>query len=519
MTKTLGSAMAAMYNPSASPSVELPSGVVATAPALAMNVLSVAPECYPLVKTGGLADVVGALPLALSPLGVRMRVLMPAYPGVRKRLRKVGTVAPLPGVFGGDGALLQGTTTEGTEVLLLEAPHLFDRTGGPYLGPDGRDWPDNHLRFGALSWVAAEVSLGRLGDWRPDVVHLHDWQSALTAAYLRFGSGPHPAPPTLLTIHNLAFQGLFPLDTRKSLQLPPAAVAVDAMEYWGSLSFLKAGVLWSTHLSTVSPTYAREILGPDEGMGFDGLLRTRAHELTGIVNGIDTEVWNPTTDPAVPVPYSVRRLAPRRRNTAALRARLGLRRSDGPLFAVVSRLTHQKGLDLLLQVLPHLVGNGAQLAVLGSGDPALEQGFARAAAEHPGDVATVIGFDEALSHQMQAGADAVLVPSRFEPCGLTQLYGLRYGAVPVVSRVGGLADTVVDANESAVRDGVATGVQFSPVDAPSLADAITRTVALFRQPQVWQAIQRRAMTRDVGWATPAAQYRSLYDRLASANKD
>jgi len=481
-------------------------------------VLSVAPECYPLAKTGGLADVVGALPPALAPLGVGMRVLMPGYPGVRKRLRRVREVAGLDDLFGGSGTLLQGLTAEGTEMLLLQAAHLYDRVGGPYLDPDGTDWPDNHLRFGALSWVAAEIAFGRIGDWHPQVVHLHDWQSALTAAYLRFGSGPLPAPPTLLTIHNLAFQGLFPMATRAALRLPAAAAGVDGMEYWGNLSFLKAGVLWSDHLSTVSPTYAREILGPDEGMGFDGLLRQRSHELTGIVNGIDTDVWDPASDSAVAAPYSVRQLAPRRRNTTALRTRLGLQRSEGPLFAVVSRLTHQKGLDVLLQVLPHLVGSGGQLAVLGSGDPALEQGFVQAAQQYPGMVATVIGFDEALSHQMQAGADAVLVPSRFEPCGLTQLYGLRYGAVPVVARVGGLADTVVDANEAAVRDGVATGVQFSPVDAPSLADAVTRTIALFRQPRVWKAIQRRAMTRDVGWATPAMQYRSLYDRLAESRE-
>jgi starch synthase len=505
-----------MYNAPVQGSGELPSTAVSTASQPTVEVLSVAPECYPLVKTGGLADVVGALPPALAAQGVRMRVLMPAYRGVRAKLQRVRRVVAVPDLFGGDASLLQGVTADGTHVLLLEAAHLFDRPGGPYLGPDGVDWPDNHLRFAALSWVAAEVALGRLGEWQPDVVHLHDWQSALTAAYLRFATAARPAPPTLLTIHNLAFQGLFPMATRAALRLPVAAAGVDGMEYWGNLSFLKAGVLWSTHLSTVSPTYAREILGAQEGMGFDGLLRTRAHELTGIVNGIDTTVWDPAGDPAVPVPYSVRRLAPRRRNTAALRTQLGLRRSDGPLFAVVSRLTHQKGLDLLLDVVPHLVGNGAQVAVLGSGDPALERGFTQAAADHPGQVATVIGFDEALSHRMQAGADAVLVPSRFEPCGLTQLYALRYGAVPVVARVGGLADTVVDANEAAVRDGVATGVQFSPVDAPSLADAITRTIALFRQPDVWKAIQRRGMTRDVGWATPAAQYRSLYDRLVAA---
>ena len=482
-----------------------------------MEVLFVSSECYPLVKTGGLADVVGALPSALAPLGVRARVLLPGYRGLRQQLRGVRTVAPLPDLFGGRGTLIQGTTAAGVQVMLVEAPHLFDRDGGPYLGPDGHDWPDSHLRFGALGWVAAEVAMGRLGRWRPDVVHLHDWQAALAAAYLHFDTAGGAPPPTLLTIHNLAFQGLFPAETHVALRLPAAALDVDGLEYWGRLSFLKAGVQFCTRLSTVSPTYAREILGPDEGMGFDGLLRARAHHLSGIVNGIDTTVWDPATDPQLEANFTARGLAARARNTAALQRELGLEvRADVPLFAVVSRLTSQKGLDLLLDALHAIIDGGAQLAVLGSGDRHLETAFRKAATQHPGRVATVIGFDEALSHRMQAGASAVLVPSRFEPCGLTQLYGLRYGAVPVVARVGGLADTVIDANEAAVTDGVATGVQFSPVDVAPLADAITRTIELHRQPAVWRRLQQRAMTRDVGWGTAATRYFSLYEQLLAA---
>jgi starch synthase len=480
-----------------------------------MRVLFVSSECYPLAKTGGLADVAGALPLALAPLGVEARVLMPAYPGLREHISGARTVASVPKLFGGDATLIAGTTSNGLEVLLLDAPHLFARTGGgPYLGPDGNDWPDNHLRFGALSWVGAAIAMGRVGPWRPDVVHLHDWQAALTAAYLRYDRDAADAPGTLLTIHNLAFQGLFPPAVRGALQLPAQALDVDGMEYWGQLSFLKAGVQWSDRLSTVSPTYAREILTPNEGMGFDGLLRLRAHELTGIVNGIDDAVWNPATDPHVGTPYTSRKLAAKAANKAALQGELGLQvRNDTPLFSVVSRLTTQKGLDLLVDALPRLVATEAQLVVLGTGDPSIEAGFVAAATQYLGQVATVIGFDERLSHRIQAGADAVLMPSRFEPCGLTQLYGLRYGTLPVVARVGGLADTVIDANEAALRDGVATGVQFSPVEADPLAVAIERTVDLFRDRAAWQRTQRRAMSRDVGWDVAAAQYLTLYREI------
>ncbi|MDO8392029.1 MAG: glycogen synthase GlgA [Actinomycetota bacterium] len=485
-----------------------------------MKALFVTSECYPLVKTGGLADVVGALPLALAPLGVETRVLLPAYPGVREQLTAARKIAAIPDLFGGPGALVAGTTAEGLQVWLVEAPHLFARKGGgPYIGPDGNDWPDNHLRFAALSWVGAQIALGKVGGWKPDVVHLHDWQAALTAAYLHAAKGAGAAaakavPPSMLTIHNLAFQGVFPHDVTPALKLPATAVTHDGIEYWGNISYLKAGVQWCDRLGTVSPTYAREILTHEQGMGFDGLLKARADRLVGIVNGIDDRIWDPATDQHVAAPYSARRIAPKEFNKAALQVELGLHvRTDVPLFCVVSRLTTQKGFDLLLEAMPVLHARGAQLAVLGTGDREIQDAFQRLAETHKGQVATVIGFDEPMSHRFQAGADAIVVPSRFEPCGLTQLYGLRYGTLPVVARVGGLADTVIDANEAALRDGVATGFQFSPVDAMQLGVALDRACALFADTLAWQRVQKRAMTREVGWGVAAGAYLDQYQRL------
>lgn len=478
-----------------------------------MKVLFVASECVPLAKTGGLADVAGALPLALAPLGVEVKVLIPGYPGVRDRLDDTRVVAALPALFGGEAVLVEGTVGR-LRVLLIEAPHLYRRTGGPYLDAEGRDWHDNHLRFAALSWVGAEIALGHVGDWQPDLVHLHDWQASLTAAYLHAArSAGRRTPASVLTIHNLAFQGVFGHEVAPQLQLPAECLDHDGIEFWGNLSFLKAAVRWSDHLTTVSPTYAREILTTEWGMGFDGLLRTRADHLTGIVNGIDTAVWDPANDPGIASPYSHRRMAAKAPNKGALQLELGLHvRVDVPLFCVISRLTTQKGLDLLLDALPVLHARGAQLAILGNGDRQLEEAFRNEAVRHPGQVAAVIGFDEALSHRMQAGSDAIVVPSRFEPCGLTQLYGLRYGTLPVVAHVGGLVDTVIDSNSSALRDGVATGFQFSPVDAPHLAMALERACDLYADRPGWQRVQHRAMTREVGWEVAANTYRMLYER-------
>jgi starch synthase len=477
-----------------------------------MRVLMVTPECYPLVKTGGLADVTGALPLALAGLGCEVRVLLPAYPEMRARLGAAPRVWSEPDLFGGEAGLLAGRTEAGLEVLALDAPHLFDRPGNPYLGPDGRDWPDNHLRFAALAWVGSRIGLGEIETFAPDLVHAHDWQTALIAAYLAFAG--RPRPPVVLTIHNLAFQGLFPGRLLADLRLPEASFTVAGLEYYGLIGFLKAGLVYADALTTVSPTYAREIRTPDQGMGLDGILRMRAEALVGITNGIDPKVWDPGSDPLIEQPYGVRRLKAKALNKRALQRRLGLEeRADAPLFGVVSRLTEQKGLDLLHEALPILLGRGGQLALLGSGQPPLETAFRAAVHHHPGQVGVVIGYDEALSHQIQAGADAIVVPSRFEPCGLTQLYGLRYGALPVVARVGGLADTVIDANEAAIWDGVATGFQFAPITAEALGFALERACELHAEPARWQAMQRRAMTRKVDWSAPAEAYLQLYQRL------
>ena len=479
-----------------------------------MNVLFVTSECYPLVKTGGLADVAGALPLALAAIDVDARVLLPAYPGVREQLKlSKKKPTPIADLFGGDATLIDGTTATGLKVTLIDAPHLYDRVGGgPYAGPNGHDWPDNHLRFAALCWVAAEIAGGRLGKWRPNVVHLHDWHAALTAAYLLFDSHSLPPiakrPATLLTIHNLAFQGLFPESTLAELRLPEEALDQGGIAYWGKLSFLKAGVRWCDAVSTVSPTYAREIVTPENGMGFDSALKDRAEPIIGIANGIDLDVWNPAADPHIAAPYSKPTSKAKAPNKVALQTELGLDPDPSALlFCVVSRLTEQKGLDLLLAALPRLIARGAQLAVLGTGDRKLEKGFLRAAKRHAGRVATVIAYNEAMSHRMQAGADAIIVPSRFEPCGLTQLYGLRYGTLPLVAKVGGLADTVID--------GV-TGFQFDPVDAKQLVAAIEVACDTYATPVNWQHMMRAAMKQDVGWDTAARAYGALYEQLLEA---
>lgn len=482
-----------------------------------MRVLSVTSELYPLIKTGGLADVAGALPGALAGLGVEVRTLLPGYPAVLASLGTGEEIAHLGDTFGGPARLLAARSAAGQDLLVLEAPHLYARPGNPYLGPDGRDWPDNFRRYGLLSRVAAEIGLGRHGGWRPDLVHCHDWQAGLAPAYLAFET--HARPGTIVTVHNLAFQGLFDPACIGELGLPPAGFQVEGYESWGRVGFLKAGLYYADRLTTVSPTYAQEIQTEAEGMGLHGLLQARADDLVGIVNGIDDAVWDPAADPHLVAAYHAGDLSGRTANRAAVQSRFGLAADDTALLcAVVSRLTEQKGLDLLLDALPSLFHHGGQLALLGSGDPVIETGFRAAAAAHPGRVGCLFGYDEPLSHLLQGGADAILVPSRFEPCGLTQLYGLRYGAIPIVARVGGLADTVIDANEAALGDGVATGLMFGPVTAAGLRFALTRAAALKAQGSTWRRLQERAMTRAVSWERPAEHYRALYQELVAARR-
>ena len=477
-----------------------------------MRVLSVASEIFPLVKTGGLADVAGALPGALAREGVAVHSLVPGYPAVLSTSEGLETVHVYDDLFGGPARLLAGTVA-GLDLFILEASHLYARSGGLYGDAVGRDWPDNAQRFAALAWAAAEIGLGLVPGFVPDVVHAHDWQAGLGPAYLHVAGGRRPG--TVVTIHNLAHQGVFPARLLATLRLPPSAFSVEGLEYYGGIGLLKAGLYYADRITTVSPTYAAEIQTPEGGMGLDGLLRTRASVLSGILNGIDETVWDPVADPHIPAHFDAKRLNRRCLNKAALQERFGLDRDPGALlFGVVSRLSWQKGLDLLLDALPVLIGGSAQLALLGSGEPALEHGFAAAAAAHPGRVGVVFGYDEALAHLIQAGSDALLVPSRFEPCGLTQLCALRYGAVPVVSRVGGLADTIIDANEMAVAAGAATGVQFSPVRREALETAFGRAYALWRNPKDWRRMQTNGMRSDVGWSRPARHYAGIYRSLA-----
>lgn len=468
--------------------------------------LAVASECAPLVKTGGLADVVGALPGALAAQGWAIRTLLPGYPGVMAALADGQVLADWPDLLGQRARLLAGRAG-GLDLLVLDCPPLYDRPGGPYVTAEGRDWPDNDLRFAALCLAAARVCAGA-GGWLPEVVHMHDWQAGLVPVYLRAAG---QRTPTVLTIHNMAFHGLTGAGRMAALGLPASGFTLDGFEYWGHVSALKAGLTGATRLTTVSPTYARELAAPEFGMGLEGVIRARAADLSGILNGIDTGLWNPQTDAAITPFATPGAKAP---NARALRAAYGLKPGAGPLAVVVSRLSDQKGLDLLIQALPGFVARGGQLALLGSGDRRLENAWLGAAARHPGQVGVRVGYDEALSHLLYAGADAVLVPSRFEPCGLTQLYALRYGAVPVVARTGGLADTVIHANAAALAAGVATGLVHAPGDPAALAQALDDLCTLWADRGAFRRVQKNAMAHPVGWEASAPRYAALYARLA-----
>ena len=477
-----------------------------------IRVLSVASEVFPLVKTGGLADVAGALPAALGRERVAVRTLIPGYRAVMAAFAKASVVHEYASLFGGP-ARLRAATVRGLDIFVLDAPHLYDRDGGPYADRRGQDFADNAFRFAALCRAGADNGSGAARDFIPDVVHCHDWQAGLAPAYLHYAGGPRPR--TVMTVHNMAFQGQFPV-TCDSLGLPWHAWSIDGVEYHGSIGYLKAGLQFSDRITTVSPTYAEEIKTPDGGMGLDGLLRHRAHALRGIRNGIDDHAWNPGDDPHLPAAFDAKHRVARGASRDALRTHFGIAQA-GLLFGIVSRLTWQKGVDLVLDCIPAMMEGGAHLAVLGTGDASLQRAFVDAARSHRGRVAVHVGYDEGLAHLMQAGSDAMLVPSRFEPCGLTQMCALRYGALPVVSRVGGLADTVVDATDEAVATRTATGVSFLPVTEEGLASAIKRTLALWSDQPRWKRVQARAMTVDVSWKEPAREYAALYREITQSS--
>jgi starch synthase len=469
--------------------------------------LSVASECVPFVKTGGLADVAGALPHALKPKGWEVRTILPGYRQVMAGLKRPKAVLAEADLFGGPARLLS-VRAGGQQVFVVDAPHLYDRAGGPYLDASGNDFPDNAERFAALSWMAARLAADGIEGFAPEVLHAHDWQAGFAPVYLA-EMGARERVGSILTIHNIAFHGLAPAAMRERLRLPVSGFSQHGFEFWGQINALKAGIVWADRVSTVSPTYAEELKTPEFGWGLDGVLRARGAAFSGILNGVDEDSWNPATDDAID---RFRAPAGKVRAKARLQKEFGLPEADGPLAVVVSRLSEQKGLDLLLDALPALTDRGGQLVLLGSGDRRLEWEWQRAA-QHA-NVAVHIGYDEALSHRIIAGGDAILVPSRFEPCGLTQMYGLRYGTVPVVARTGGLADTVIDASPVALRSGVATGLQFHPVTAHALAGALMRLCDLYAQPKVWAQIQKNGMRQSLGWDIAAADYAALYDEVS-----
>ena len=474
-----------------------------------LSILFATSEMAPWVKTGGLGDVAAALPAALYRAHHDIRVLIPAYPAMLAAFPQANLLAELPPLAPSlPPARLLAAEADGLPLILLDCPPLFARPGNPYLDALGHDWTDNGIRFGLLSRVAALLgqAASPLG-WQPDVVHVNDWQTALAPAWLHYEGGA----ASVVTMHNIAFQGNFAPGYLSALGLPEHAWHMHGVEYHGQLSFLKAGLQLATLISTVSPTYAREIQHEQFGYGLAPLLRHRAGSLRGILNGVDTTVWNPASDPALAAPYAANRLAAKRENKRALQQEMGLDVvADRPLFGVISRLTHQKGLDLVLTLGEGITHLPAQLVLLGSGDKKMEAGFSELAHRFPGQIAVKLGFDEALAHRIEAGADSFLMPSRFEPCGLNQMYSLRYGTPPVVYKTGGLADTVVDTNEATLADASATGFVFESPTATAFLDAVHRALAHYRQPAAWRRLQQAGMNQSFDWHESAGHYLSLY---------
>ena len=491
--------------------------------AAALRVLHVGAEIFPLRTTGGLADVLGALPGALRRAGADARVLLPAFPALRAALADVREVGVLLPPWGGAPAqLLAGRLAApplaGLPIYLLQHEALYGRAGNPYSDASGEPYADNHRRFALLGLTATRVAEGLDPDWLPQVVHGHDWHAGLAPAYLAFSRAAGASrAASVFTIHNLAYQGQFVQTVFGELGLPAAAYTLHGVEFHGQVSFMKAGLHYADRITTVSPSYAREIQSAELGCGLEGLLNARSAVLSGILNGVDEAVWNPADDASIAHPYSADKMTGKAVCKTALQRECGLAvQTRAPLFTVVSRLTEQKGLHLVAEVLPAIIEHGGQLVVLGSGDAVLEAAFARAAKAHPRQVALRQGYDEALSHRIFAGSDVTLVPSRFEPCGLTQLYALKYGSLPLVRRTGGLADTVVDCTLEDLADELATGFVFERFDAADLTRALRRAFALWARPRDWRVVRSRAMAQHFGWDAAAASYLTLYRQLLSA---
>ncbi len=477
------------------------------------RVLFVTPELGPWAKAGGLGEVSRDLPRALAAAGLDVRILAPAYPGLAAAFSTSRCVAEFPALGGAYAPARLLEAQDPFRIYLVDCPQYYERPG-LYQSPEGGDWPDNHLRFGLLSRIAA--ILGGAGSplaWHPHVIHCHDWQAGLTPAYLAHRDGGRTA--TVMTVHNLAYQGVFPPHVLDEIGMPREAFTVDGLEYYGNVSLLKAGLSYATRITTVSPAYAREAVQPALGFGLDALLRRRAEDFTGISNGIDLAQWDPARDPHIEQTYDARHFDGKLANKLALQRELGLPVDPSvPLFAMVSRLVWQKGVDLLIDAAPAILRLGAQIVVHGDGERDLEQALRALAERHPRGIAVRIGFDERLNHRLVAGVDAFLLPSRYEPCGLTQLHSMRYGTLPVAHATGGLADWVVDVHAETLRNGKATGFSFSPLTVANLVATVERALDVYRAPVLWRTLQRHAMSRECGWTAPAAAYCDVYRAAA-----
>ena len=470
---------------------------------LVPRVLMVSSEVAPFAKTGGLADVVGSLPAVLRSCGEEVAVVLPRYGSIDlKTARRVWD--HLPVYFGPDSypvSIYQAPAE--FPVYLVDCPPLYDRKG--LYGESGLDYPDNHIRFAVFCRAALGVARNL---FRTDIFHCHDWQTGLVPAYLRTTFATDPTflgCRTLFTIHNLGYQGLFPKTALAEVALDPSVYRPDGMEFFGRVSYIKAGIEFADALSTVSPTYAREILTPELGFGLDARLRERANVLTGILNGVDYTEWSPQTDPHIPAHYSTEDLAGKAICKRKLLEEFGLppEAMDRPLLGIVSRFTPQKGTDILAEIAAQIVAEDVYLVALGTGDPEYEEFFMRMQAEHPGRIAAHIGFDEGMAHRIEAGADIFLMPSRYEPCGLNQIYSLHYGTVPVVRATGGLDDTIEEG----------TGFKFADYSGQAFLEAIRAAVRAFADREGWQEMMRRGMRKDFSWKPSAAAYSALYRRL------
>jgi starch synthase len=470
------------------------------------SILFVTSEIADYIKAGGLGEVSAALPRALRH-HYDVRILIPGYRQVLSQIGDVEEIARLPASFGIPACGLgRGTTQDGLTVYVLLCPELYDRDGSPYVDIFGADWSDNDIRFARLGLAAADIACGN-GDplWRADLLHLNDWPSGLASAYLAWRG---QRIPTILTIHNLAYQGNFDRNRLSHLGIPDAAFQMNGVEFYGKLSFLKAGIYYSSHITTVSSTYAKEITRPEFGCGLDGLLRTRAEEgrLDGIINGIDAS-WDPSTDPYLVSRFSSENFRGKRANADTVRKSFGLDLSSGPLFAVVSRLVHQKGVDLAISAAETIVSQGGQIAVIGQGEPRFEAELKALSSRHAGSVGVRIGYDEGDARRMYAGSDFLLMPSRFEPCGLSQMYAQRFGSLPIAHKTGGLADTI--------EDGV-TGFLFGEPSLSRFTDAIRRGLETFRSRSRLMVMRRAAMNRPHGWDRSASRYQDVYERACQA---